>query len=1019
MTTQAFQDAYKRLNPAQKQAVDTIDGPVMVVAGPGTGKTQILTLRIANILLKSQINPENILALTFTESGVLAMRKRLVEMIGTAGFKVEINTFHGFCNDIIRRNPEDFDNLISSESVTEVEQIQVIEEVINETKLTLLKPFGDPLYYVRPSLSAINDLKKEGITPDRLKQAIEDQKENFKTIEDLYHEKGAYGPKVRDDGTVTKGQMKSKYQDLQKDIAKNEELLLVFEKYQQALHEKRMYDFNDMLLSVVEALGKDKLLLQRLQETYQYILVDEHQDTNAAQNRLIELIASFDDNPNLFVVGDEKQAIYRFQGASLENFLYFKKLYPGAELINLEENYRSSQTILNAAASVIKQNITAEILGPQKNLHAAAGIANEPIKVIELHDYYAEYHYLASDIAKLIASGVSAVASAKEIAVLARNNRDLLPLSLALEQLSVPFNIESDQNIFEDPNVRKLISLFRTVCGFGSDIELIQFLHNDFLEIPQMDLYRLMNYSKISGKKMFEIINEEDDLKAAHISNPQRFMELYRSLEKWSGYCHNENLESVFVTLLQESGFLTWIMNRPKRYEILDKLTGIYEEMKMLSQKRPQFTLEEFLQYIDLLSEHDILIKKSPKTILKNAVRLMTTHRSKGQEFDYVYMINVYDGHWGNLRRRGKGFKLPWDFLGIKLNLEDIADSNEDERRLFYVALTRARKGVMMSYSTQNLDGKEQVPSQFIEEIEPEFKQLVDTKEFEDHFLDHKEVLFSLPLEDSLSKKDATFLKELFVEKGLSATAVNNYLECPWRYFYHDLLQLPESKDQNLIFGSCIHKAVNTVVREHKNNGAASVEYLLDAFSKALAKEVGTGDIYQILKEKGEKVLPVFYEQDIKNWPKNILTEFVIRGVHLSDEVLLNGMIDMIVPFEGSSQVTVYDFKTGKPKTLGEVEGTTKNSKGNYKRQLVFYKLLLDLYQEGKMKMNKGVIDFVEPDEKGRHQQVELVITDEDVTFLKKQILFIASEIMELKFWDRRCEEADCQYCALRNRMES
>ena len=1002
MTTQAFQESYKRLNPQQKQAVDTIDGPVMVVAGPGTGKTQILTLRIANILLQTQIDPQNILALTFTESGVLAMRKRLVEMIGTAGFKVEINTFHGFCNDIIRSHPEDFESLISSESVTEVEQIQVLEEIITTTTLDLLKPFGDPLYYVRPSLSAINDLKKEGVTPEKFKKAIEEQKKNFDTIEDLYHEKGAY-----------KGQMKSKYQDLQKDIAKNEELLVVFEKYQQALKEKRMYDFNDMLLSVVEGLENNQLLLQRLQETYQYILVDEHQDTNAAQNKLIELIASFDDNPNLFVVGDEKQAIYRFQGASLENFLYFKKLYPSAQLINLEENYRSSQTILNAAASVIKQNITAEILGPQKNLHAARGLANEPIKITELHDYYAEYHYIAKDIAQLIQSGVDA----KEIAALARNNRDLLPLATALEQLSVPFNIESDQNIFEDPNVRKLVTLFRVICNFGEDIYLIQFLHNDFLEIPQMDLYRLMTYSKRSGKQLFEIIQSEEDLKDAHITNSQKLLNLSTSLEKWSSYCQNENLESVFVTLLQESGFLTWIMDRPKRYEILDKLTGIYEEMKMLSQKRPQFTLQEFLNYIDLLSEHEILIKKSPKTILKNAVRLMTTHRSKGLEFDYVYMINVYDGHWGNLRRRGRGFHLPWDFLGIKLNLEDIADSNEDERRLFYVALTRARKGVTMTYSTQNLDGKEQVPSQFIEEIDPEFKVSIDAKEFEDHFLEHKEVLFALPMEEELSKKDKEFLKELFLEKGLSATAINNYLECRWRYFYHDLLQLPEPKDRNLIFGSAIHKAINTLVREQKNNGTHSLDILLTAFSKSLAKEVGTGEIYQVLKEKGEKVLTIFYEQDIKTWPKNVLTEFVIRGAHLSEEVLLNGMIDMIIPTEGTPVVTVYDFKTGKPKTQGEVEGTTKSSNGNYKRQLVFYKLLLDLYQEGKMKMNKGVIDFVEPDEKGNHKEVALMITDEDTEFLKKQILFIASEIMELKFWDRRCDQEDCSYCALRNQM--
>jgi DNA helicase-2/ATP-dependent DNA helicase PcrA len=324
VTTSVFDDYYAKLNTAQKLAVDTIEGPVMVVAGPGTGKTQILTLRIANILMQTQINPENILALTFTESGVLAMRKRLVQIIGTPGYRAQIHTFHSFCNDVIRQNPEDFENLISSESITEVEQIQILEEIVQTTKLALLKPFGDPLYYVKHLLSAISDLKKEGITPTKLKKAIDDQEKDFGKIEDLYHEKGAYGPKVRDDGTVTKGAMKGKYQDLQKDIAKNKELLIVFEKYQQSLRDKKQYDFNDMLLEVIAAFESNPDLLLRQQEYFQYILVDEHQDTNAAQNKIVELLCSYYEEPNLFVVGDEKQAIYRFQGASLENFLYFK-----------------------------------------------------------------------------------------------------------------------------------------------------------------------------------------------------------------------------------------------------------------------------------------------------------------------------------------------------------------------------------------------------------------------------------------------------------------------------------------------------------------------------------------------------------------------------------------------------------------------------------------------------------------------------------------------------------------------
>ena len=187
MVTERFRESINKLNIEQKKAVDAIEGAVMVIAGPGTGKTQILTLRIANILLQTDTNPENILALTFTESGVYAMRKRLVDIIGTPAYKVEINTFHGFCNDLIRNNPEDFPNFISSNNAEDVEQIQIIEEIINKENLTILKPFGDPLHYVKPALSAISDLKKEGITVEKFEVEVAQDEEYFEKIDDLYH----------------------------------------------------------------------------------------------------------------------------------------------------------------------------------------------------------------------------------------------------------------------------------------------------------------------------------------------------------------------------------------------------------------------------------------------------------------------------------------------------------------------------------------------------------------------------------------------------------------------------------------------------------------------------------------------------------------------------------------------------------------------------------------------------------------------------------------------------------------
>lgn len=1009
MITSQFNEYYQKLNKAQKEAVDTIEGPVMVIAGPGTGKTQILTVRIANILLQSQVNPENILALTFTESGVAAMRKRLVSIIGTPGYRVEIGTFHSFCNAIIKANPEDFPYLLASEPITEVEQIQIIEQILNEGQFTLLKPLGEPLFYLRTILSAMNDLKKEGVSVDQFKQAVEAQKKNFAAIDDLYHEKGAH-----------KGKMKKEYQDLQKNINKNDELTAIYEQYQQLLREKKYYDFNDMLMEVLAALEKNEDLLLRLQEQFQYILVDEHQDTNFAQNRLVELLCSYYDNPNLFVVGDEKQAIFRFQGASLENFLYFQKLYPSAKIINLEDNYRSTQIILDAASSVIVQNASSDILS-KVSLKANVTYNEKEIRIASFTDYYAEYHYVASEIKHLINKGIPM----QEIAILVRRNKDLTPMVEALEQLSIPYTIEADQNILLDPSVRKLILLFRSIIHFGDDREFIQLLHCDFLQVDPLDLYRLMNESNRSKISLFEVISNPTHLQKIHLTNSDRITQLYEKLKDWHRMAVNDSIDYCFVTIFKESGLLNWILHQKNSLESLEKISGLFTEVKNRTERNPLFNLQDFIAYIDLLETHEILVKKSTSGVAQKAVRLMTAHKSKGLEFEYVYILQAYDGHWGNQRKISKNLALPWEELGIKMNVEVKLEEIEDERRLFYVALTRAKKEILITYSSAGLDRKEQVPSQFLEEIALEHKESIDTTAFEEDFVIHRERLFAPRATFGVSLQDKNawnehqeFLRALFLERGLSVSALNNYLNCPWRYFYRNLLVLPEAKALPMIFGTAIHKSINHYVKSLKSS-PFTLDEIYNHFIKALQDELPEGNNMEQLKLKGKNALTNFYQSEMKEWNNDVLTETYIKGVNLEDNVVLNGMIDMIVPNGKNGEVVVYDFKTGKPKSRGEIEGTTASSNGDYKRQLVFYKILLDHYHQGKMKMNEGIISFVEPDDRGTYRKELFSISGDEVEALEHQIQFVAQEIVTLAFWDRRCEDKACEYCALRDLMES
>ncbi|MCH8244685.1 UvrD-helicase domain-containing protein [Patescibacteria group bacterium] len=365
-----FDTLYSQLNTEQKKAVDTVEGPVMVVAGPGTGKTYILTLRIAKILKETDIESENILALTFTEAASQEMRERLVAMMGAEAYRVGIFTFHGFCNDIIQRNSDEFPDIIGAVHITDIEQVERVKEILEDSVFSLLRPFGNPSYYVRPLLRRVSDLKRAGISTEEFAKHIAEQKEEFKQL--------------------TKGTKRTgKEESLEKQIARNKELALFYEKYQKMLHSSLLYDYDDMILKVVEVLSGRGELLISLQEQYLYLLADEHQDVNYAQNTVLELLSSFHKSPNLFIVGDEKQAIFRFQGASRENFLYFKNLYKKVKVINLKSNYRSTQTILNVADNIISSEVS---------LSAKAGHKEALISVFPFSSLEAEQYFLAKNI---------------------------------------------------------------------------------------------------------------------------------------------------------------------------------------------------------------------------------------------------------------------------------------------------------------------------------------------------------------------------------------------------------------------------------------------------------------------------------------------------------------------------------------------------------------------------------------------------------------------------------------------
>ncbi len=1005
-----FNVLYRKLNAEQKAAVDAIDGPVMVIAGPGTGKTQILTLRIANILRTTDTSPDSILALTFTEAAAANMRKRLVATIGSAGYQVNISTFHGFCNKIIQEYAERFPRIIGYNNASQVDQIDLIRSVLESRSFTYLKPFGDHFFHVSNIVGGIRDLKKEGISVAHFKEIIAQEKEALLARDDLYHTKGAH-----------KGKMKSEAQKEQKILEKNEELAYFYEVYERELAERKLYDFEDMLLAVIGELEHNKDFLLELQEKYQYILVDEHQDTNGAQNKILELLASFFPNPNLFVVGDEKQAIFRFQGASLANFLYFKDTFQGVRLVSLVHNYRSTQSILDASQSLIEHNAIKPLSSP---LRAAgkgpARPANDsvaggsPIDIYSFNTEEGERLFITERVAMLIAEGVPA----DEIAVLYRNNSDAFPIAEDLERAGVPFVVESDRDILGDVDIRKFNTLITAIGTFGNDEALVKAFHIDFLAINPLVVYRALGAAKEARMSLHAFL----DIAAASKGKKKTkdpLVALYGKIRAWKTLSHNTDFLNFFTTVARESGLINHLIAHPHRVEKLDKIGALYDEIAHIVEHHSDYSITEYLYYLEVLERHGVMIKARSRR-MGSSVRLMTAHKAKGLEFEHVFVIGVYDGHWGNKRSMAT-FRLP---TRIK-TIDTEGERNEDERRLFYMALTRAKTHVIATYARHGADGKERVPSQFVGEIHEELRVEHDGEEYDARV--KKEARF-MPRAEGEITDVAAFLKERFVEQGLSPTALNNYLTCPWRYYFNSLVRIPLAPGYHQTYGIIMHKVLEEFfnarsplyVEKHADapgsGEEAGADFMEKRFIYHLDRRPINERLYEDLKKKGIETLRAYHEAGHQTWNYNTVNEYYIKGIEVGG-VKLTGKLDKLELELDGEHVLVVDYKTKKPQSRNWIEGATASADGNFKRQLVFYKLLLDEMPHGRYVMRAGAIDFVEPDEKGRFKREVFEITDEEVIALKTEIARVAEEISTMAFWDTRCGDKDCEYCPLRDMM--
>lgn len=985
----AFDEAYASLNREQKKAVDSIEGPVMVIAGPGTGKTQILTLRIAKILLETQVGPENILALTFTEAGAKAMRDRLHFYIGSAAYAVGFYTFHGFAQHLIGQYPEAYSRVIGGRPASDLERIEIIELILEDPSIKILRPVGNPVYYAQPLIRIISAMKGEYITPDRLSEIIDAQERQLLATEKI-HEKG-----------VHKGKVRGEYLKLEKDIAKNRELLHIYRAYEALLADRRLYDFDDMIAETVRALESNEDMLRDLQEQYQYVLADEHQDVNGAQNRMLELLAHFHDAPNIFVVGDEKQAIYRFQGASLENFLHFSELFPDTLMIELTSNYRSGQTILDASHGLI-----AVEEGPLKDLRKALSAEKNNEASVSIRDFKhqgIEDSWLVAQVQKLIETGIEH----EEIAIIVRTNKEVEALAAALRAAGIAVNASADSDVLEHPITHAIEDILRAIAQPQDEEALFRLLHGSYWGIPAGDLVRLMR-KRSRTEPLAKLIADTDELTGAGIEYPEALLKVHTLLTRSRAASLTDAPHAIIASFLNDSGFLDAALAHDPT-ETTRVIRRIYDEIEQMVIRDHKTTLLEVAEVFSLHRFHRIALTAPYLEAPERSVQVMTAHKSKGLEFEAVFVPHLVDGSWGG-NTKPTYFSIPFERFAAS---KDAA--LDDELRLLFVAATRAKRILNFSYAETNAEGRVLSMSRLLDRLDSAYMQSGDGNMEEAAF----DPLTAIREQQRPILIDRALLTAHLETQGLSATSLNNYLESPWNYLYRNVLRIPEVQDPSLLYGTALHAVMEWVNMLFRSSKRMPTTTELSAQLRAELSKLPISDaLYAQLHEKGLLSLTLYLEHADLRFAPQSKVEFALKaqlptGLPQVPNVLLTGKLDRIDLDVEGNVLQVIDYKTGKPKSRNEIEGKTKNGSGNYKRQLVFYALLLSLYEDGKYACRTGTLSFLEPDAKGAIHEETFVITDEEIVELKAEIIAVAAKITSGAFLTEPCDPQKCEYCDL------
>lgn len=923
-------DLLKNLNPQQKEAVIHDKGPLLIVAGAGTGKTTVITSRIAYLIEQSKCQPEEILALTFTDRAAGEMEERVDKLLPYGYVDLWISTFHSFAERILKENgleiglPSDFKLL------SQTGQWMLVKNNLAKFDLDYYRPLGNPTKYIHNLIKHFSRAKDENITPADYQKYV-DSVLKIKSQTKL-------AAKLLEPKIIEELEAEELNEAVSQELKKLQETALAYQTYQQLLLDNNCLDFGDLISYLLKLFNERKNILAHYRSQFKYILVDEFQDTNFAQYQLIKLLSA--PKNNVTVVGDDDQAIYKFRGASVSNILQFKDDYKETKEVFLNDNYRSAQNILDLSYKFIQLNNPDRL--EVKLAQAGQGGLGKKLRaqnqeVGEINHCHGQD--LEDEVKLVVDKIIDLYNKNQEIkwsdfAILVRANASAEEFTLALEQAKVPYNFLASKGLYSKKIILDILAFLKLLDNYHESLAMHRFISMPLWGISPQDIMNFNYWAGRRGLSLYESIIKADELANINPATKKKVSAALSLIKDFSQSAQDGiRTTEIIQGFMDKSGYLKELTHKEssKNNEQLAYLNKFFKKIQEFEKEANDKSVKSFLALIDLELEAgeegglpNMTEQDDPDT-----VKVMTVHAAKGLEFAYVFVPNMVDKRFP-ATAKSELIKLPDELIKEIVPIGDV--HLQEERRLLYVAMTRAKQGLYFS-SAQNYGGaRAKKISRFLTELGEIGLSL------------SQEAISLIKTEDIKNKPMAETNKPKLPGK-FSFTRLKAFATCPYQYRFAFILKVPTPGKSQFSFGRSMHNTLQKLLTLVSKTVNARQGELLPSLDK---KTIDLEDIFKIYQEcfiddwypsqsekekyfkKGEKSLQDFYEKNRSNWPQTLYLEYPFN-LHLSnggENFTLYGVIDRIDKVEGG--VRIVDYKTGSAKDKLTLED---------KEQLLIYQM--------------------------------------------------------------------------------